>query len=386
MTKRALKLYLLVETYFQRRDEARYGIEALAQQGIEVEVWEIFRPFRRAYQRTYRPPDPSDYSRILRFESAAELYQAVARLPAGAPVIAPWGWSYHFGAWRLFRELTRRDAYFGAMVISTVAPLGRGFRLPTLRGMLNQIYARVPRGVCGTRPWRFLLLCGGDRLKHYAAAAPQADLIWTHALDFDLLLQSGASAGPQRAAHIVFLDEYVPFHPDYVLHGVPPPNTAAEYYPLLVRFFADLEKRLGLPVVIAAHPRADYGRHEDYFRGRSIIAGRTCELVRDAALVVTHSSVSNNFTVGYRKPVVVVTTDGLARSRYGPYIDQTARMLGCPRINLDETTALPSMPVVDEAKYREFHEAIIKRAGTPDENTWLVFGRHLRQRLPGGLA
>ena len=380
MTSLPPTVYLLVESHFQCRDYRRFGIEILQEQGIRVEVWEIFRPFRRHYAQSYRPPDPSEYPYIRRFERASDIYREIGRLGPTDVVIAPWGWANAWVAGGIFRGLASRDVYFGSVVMGTVAAFYR-FRLPSVSGLLSAFYRRIPHRVRRTRSWSFLLLCGGTVLQSYADLAPDAEYIWTHALDYDQVLASRREGADQRSQHIVFLDEYVPFHPDYLMHGFAAPNSAAEYYPKLTQLFSQLEKQLGLPVVIAAHPRSDYAVHPDFFGGRRVVRGQTCALVRDAALVLTHCSVANNFTVAYRKPVLVLTTKGLRESFYGPYIESTAATLGRPLIDLDkpasETIAIPP---VDEEKYRQYFRSIIKCEGTPQENTWRIFANYINSR------
>jgi hypothetical protein len=202
-------------------------------------------------------------------------------------------------------------------------------------------------------------------------------------LDYDLAMETGKTGGGENPRHVVFLDEYIPFHPDYLQDGIRAPCTADEYYPKLRTLFAEIERQSGLPVVIAAHPRARYREHPDFFQGRKIIQGQTCSLVRDAALVVTHASTSNNFTVIYRKPALVVTTDGLKQCYLGGYIEATARDLEAPVINLDEPWQLnpASLYQVEERARAKYFTQIIKRPGTAEGNTWQIFADYLKQRF-----
>ena len=151
--------------------------------------------------------------------------------------------------------------------------------------------------------------------------------------------------------------------------GIPAPNTADEYYPKINLLFEELERMLRLPVVIAAHPRAT-GNPAATFNGRTVISGNTCRLVRDAALVLTHCSTANNFTVIYKKPAVVVTTDGLERSFYGPYIQGMAKSLGAPLINMDHSwhLATEQLVLVNDTKREAFFSSQIKKPGTQTPN------------------
>ena len=56
---------------------------------------------------------------------------------------------------------------------------------------------------------------------------------------------------------IVFLDEYLPYHPDFDLLKMEKIN-ANQYYKELNNFFSKIEAHTSSRVVIAAHPKANY--------------------------------------------------------------------------------------------------------------------------------
>lgn len=374
------RIIFCVESFFQQRDYARFGIEILSNNGFQVEIWEIFRPFRPEYAKTYSPPDPSSYKYIKRFEQADDIYREIRHLGPHDAVLAPWGWSNVCMGAGIFRALASSGVYFGSVVMGTGMGLG-GNQARNLSSIADGIYRRFPHWLRRTRPFDYLFLCGGTALQTFTNLVPEAAHIWAHTLDYDLILESELKYMGERKKHIVFLDEYVPFHPDYSVHGIAAPNTAAEYYPKLTQLFLQLEEQLGLPVVIAAHPRANYSAHHDYFEGRRVVQGHTCALVRDSVLVLTHCSVANNFTIAFRKPALVLTTSGLTQSLYGPPIESMARMLGCPLINLDHLQdQIIRIPVLDEEKYSQYFNRIIKRDGTSRETAWQIFAKHLRNR------
>ena len=87
------------------------------------------------------------------------------------------------------------------------------------------------------------------------------------------------------------------------------PIDPERYFSSLNVYFARLEAVLGIRVVIAAHPKANY--QATRFDGRTIIAGRTPELVRDADLVISHHSTSISYAVLAEKPIVFVYTSDM---------------------------------------------------------------------------
>ncbi|MEK7783941.1 MAG: hypothetical protein AAB658_00780 [Chloroflexota bacterium] len=179
----------------------------------------------------------------------------------------------------------------------------------------------------------------------------------------------------------VFLDEYLPFHPDYDRLKLTPFSSAGAYYPGLRRFFGFLEREHGARIVIAAHPHSRYeDRPEDYFGGRPVVQGKTLELVRKAGFVIAHSSTALNFAVLFRKPVLFITTDSLQRSqRMARSIQAMAAWLGKTPVNVDAplNQDWKKELAVDTEAYARYREAYIKTAGSPDKPVWQIFADHL---------
>ena len=144
----------------------------------------------------------------------------------------------------------------------------------------------------GVRPASIALLAGqrSDDV-HFYPIGVNTKKIWLHLLDYDIYLkyrEEGADMTLGRYA--VFLDEYIPFHPDYQSMGVEPPASADEYYPKLCTFFEFIEKKFDLRVIVAAHPRSNYDLTKKYFGDRQVIKGKTTQLVKDSVFVIAHAS------------------------------------------------------------------------------------------------
>lgn len=110
--------------------------------------------------------------------------------------------------------------------------------------------------------------------------------------------------------YIVFLDQYTPFHNDYVLLGLKRPSEQ-EYFDLLLPFFDSIEKKTGLKVIISAHPSALGYKDHDYFSGRPVFYNSTAILVKHAEAVITHNTTSVSFPVVYNKPIIYTVMDNM---------------------------------------------------------------------------
>ncbi|MFA6432014.1 MAG: hypothetical protein WCV91_06530, partial [Candidatus Margulisiibacteriota bacterium] len=178
----------------------------------------------------------------------------------------------------------------------------------------------------------------------------------------------------------VFIDEYVPFHPDYLHMKVAPFSTAEDYYPGIRRFFDHIEKVSGAHIVIAAHPRSDYAKYPDFFGGRPIIKDKTVDLIKRSAFVVTHCSTAANFAILENKPLIFITTDSLEKSMQGGWIQSMAAWAGRNVINCDRfrDIDLKKEMTVDEAAYRTYKNAFIKKNGTEDLPFWQLFSERIK--------
>lgn len=120
-------------------------------------------------------------------------------------------------------------------------------------------------------------------------------------------LNSGNSGLVLPKDYIVFIDEYMPYHPDGQKLGLI--INPELYYKEVETFLRRVSEKLNLPVVIAAHPKADYKKHNECYRGMQIIQFATAELIKNARLVITHLSIAIGMILVCRKPFMVITTD-----------------------------------------------------------------------------
>lgn len=136
--------------------------------------------------------------------------------------------------------------------------------------------------------------------------------------------------------YIVFCDVFFPFHPDLVYYcnrqNLP---DGKKYQETMRHFFDYMEKTYNMPVVIAAHPKADY--NGDEFGKRRIIKYQTDNLVLNANMVVLHNSNSVSYSVLANKPIAFITTNEYESvPRLGPELSLLASTLKKHVYNLDK--------------------------------------------------
>ena len=394
------KIIFIVETKFQERDYRRYGIEVLESNGFEVKVWECSALLHAAYSKAYVPPDPHESEHLVRITDYKQLEQLAAALDSDTVVIEPRcrGRRYH----RLLRTLMWSKAKYGQIDFGLQPGHNRQFeksffsrmwgRIVTVvsspKTLLNRIYSKLPNRIKGLREFDFLILGGGEAIakRNHEINPIVTKWVWTHTLDYDLYLQIEAENPPPEidGDYIVYLDSYLPFHPTWQIMGRPAPVTPDRFYGQLRKLFDYLEAQLGMPVVIAAHPRSKYHEmEEDHFGGRMLKFGETAKLVRGARLSIGHFSTSNSYNVLYSKPVICVTTDELEASQFAGYVESMAKMLGSEPLNIDHDTSpeIKRCLHVSQQDYQTFYTQFIKKSGTPDVSSWQIVSNFIKSDL-----
>lgn len=383
-----MTLAFLFDYPISERDARRCGFDLLTQKGFSVEAWDVAPYIRPDVDRYVKVPDPLRSTPVRRMESAASTAAALAALPPTSFLFL--AVYYQWGSLSLYRAIGRYRLRYGVVVANALprpaARVGRDLLLRRLarvtpRKLVARAFGHLPLRALGVPPASLVVAGGEESLASQDGFYPIArstEVIWAHSLDYDQYLDEIAvprEVGPRQA---VFLDEYVPFHPDYHYLRMAAPSTPEAYYPRLCDYFAYLEREHGVEVVIAAHPRSEYEKHPDYFCGRPVIRGRTPELVRTSSLVIAHSSTALSYAVMFERPVVFVTTDAIDRTYLGAFSRDLASRFGSPRINLDQPPATwCGGSAIDRAAYARYRAAYIKKPGAAEARTWEIVSARL---------
>ena len=159
-------------------------------------------------------------------------------------------------------------------------------------------------------------------------------ILKTHSSDCELVLQSEdqlISDLPLRYA--IFLDEFVPYHPDHQILGIDYYVSPDPYYDELNKYFSWFESRYRLEIIIAAHPKSNYSSLTNPFNDRVVIHRKTPLLVSHAILCFTHCSTSISFAILNFKPVI-----SLFSSSYSPIFNRRiahmSKIIGTPLLDV----------------------------------------------------
>jgi len=143
------------------------------------------------------------------------------------------------------------------------------------------------------------------------------------------------------------------------------------YYKDLRVFFDQCESNIGVKILIAAHPKANYHGKENHFGGRKIYYGHnSAELIRQAQFLIMHYSTAINLALLFRKPIIFITSNQLNSLSIGKKIESISNKLSISLININEIKNKQEIPQINNRLYDAYINDFIKINGTKDLLFW----------------
>lgn len=348
------------------------SIPALAARGVPLEYWDL----SPAYFPQLALPGEISPAYARKFSSLGELRAALQ--PQAGEVFVMLINAFEPRLLGLMRLLTELGVKTGHLAVG-FSPQPSG--TPGERLLANLGHFISPAGImnfarykaCGLlrragyiKKFDAVFAAGEAAARAHAGAA--AEIVPFNHYDYDSYLLNSAAEEPLLAGkYCVFLDEYLPHHPDLDILGVEKID-AGRYYAALNGFFARLESRHGVEVAVAAHPKADYGQNP--FGGRKIFKGQTRKLVRYGEFSFAVGSNSSGFAAMYGKPVFFIYTEEIRRKykklKYDRYPFSCAAAFGSFACDIEAPGGAPAIPPVDAAKYAAYAREYLCAAGKCD--------------------
>ena len=193
-------------------------------------------------------------------------------------------------------------------------------------------------------------------------------LIKLHENDYDLYLKSSRKSKKNTSIpYLLFLDEGGAFHPDFIYQKVKCPLTPEIYYPEINRSLFNLAENLKLQPLVQLHPRVNGDNIKKYFQV-GISNESTIDAIRDASLIVAHSSTAIQMAVLFQKPIILLKTTQLLEYKSSKLlIKNFTKLLMCPCIWSNDANQILSIPNVHINSYLLYKNEYIKIQNTPNE-------------------
>ena len=378
---------------FGKRDYDRFGVETFINSRFDVQIWDMTDYFVPDYRQCAQAiPDPVDFAGLRLLERRVDILEAVDVLRPGTLIFS--FMNFDIMSFPILQALSKRGIPHAAFRINSVPAFGGEDANGSLWGRFRSLAAMTKHRLKHLNPARIrnyafklalsqknslaspaLFVVDGEKAYKAVIKAgnPVEKILKTHAFDYDLWMKTKKDPPLVEKPMVVFIDEGFPNHPDFAYMKIDPQVTADVYFPLLRRFFDEIERTLELNVVIAIHPRPQYNEPEKFFGNREMIRGRTVELVRDAEFVVLSCSTAVNFAVLFKKPTLFITTDQVNRN-YGKIIKTMAGYLESPLLNLNHAMEVKPDQVFNfsEAGYNRYRNEFIKMDDSPEKYFWEI--------------
>ena len=381
-------LIIIVAAPFGERDYKRYGIDIIKKNNLNVFVWNLSPILYPEVYQNMKLPDPINWSNLIDIHSREQFVSELKKFNNNSFIYLTI--SFSLATFSIYKNISKQkipysvtglnaQPIFGSLYPGTFAD--RLLKI-TPKKFFSKVLTGVPFELLGIKYASIVAVIAGKERFNRPEVSKTTPVIFTHSSDYDNYIEAN-SRDILMLRSIVYLDNYLPYHPDSLYSGERNPVSADIYHASLNRLFEKLERDTGLQVVIAAHPKSNYTGRLNPFNGREIIFGRTAELVKNSEIVVLNFSTSINYAILYNKPMIFFTTNELNNVLlYQRQISGLASLLDKKVLNIDEEEYeidKSELYKINIIKYNEYKNAYIKVDGSPELHSWLIICNAIKQ-------
>lgn len=187
--------------------------------------------------------------------------------------------------------------------------------------------------------------------------------IHCHSYDYYLYLlgNNRVESSANSNNTVIFLDQMLPIHPDYIILKLKNNINSRNYYKKLNDYFTFVENKLKVKVVIAAHPRSiAIENYSDLFQGRDVIIGNTNKLISKSLFTMTHCSTAINYSVINNKKIVYLLSSELVSLGMKNELELMSFETGGEIVNIDISDGYyQGCNIKNNEKYKEYKEKYI---------------------------
>jgi hypothetical protein len=134
--------------------------------------------------------------------------------------------------------------------------------------------------------------------------------------------------------YLVFIDQNLPYHLDFIRNNEKPYVSAQNYYASLNKFFDFVENKTNKEIVIALHPNSA----KNHQFNKKTFLGKTMNLIKFSEGVILHSSTAVSFAIIYNKPICMIETDEIVNSKMHSFNILMSNILKVPLFNIDRSS------------------------------------------------
>ena len=190
----------------------------------------------------------------------------------------------------------------------------------------------------------------------YEIEKVNSQIQYINTIDYDIYQKNNELKNEALEKYCVFLDEYLPYHPDFDLLNIRTISPDC-YYKSINTFFDQIEEKFNLKVLIAAHPKAILYKKINPFQGRQIVFNSTSKLVKFSEFIIAHNTTSISFAILNSKQILIVSTNDIKEKmpNYNILIENNSFVIGTNFTYIESFNKTNfDLPIINEFKYEKF--------------------------------
>lgn len=388
------KIIYLVCSHVSKRDFKRLGIKNWIDHGWKVEVFDITKFLFPSFSKYINENKfNADFEGLIVFQNINEVLSTLNNLKNKVVFIDIIGFS---SAEQRIRRVARDHGVLVRLKLGSIPePKYKKNTLNLFRLIKNPItlvekliffFKKKIEKIVAKKYFPDYFVVGG--IKSMSDINDKnTSIIKAHNLDYDFFIHEKQVKLNKKTNSIAFIDGGGAYHSDDIRLGLTPSVTADNYYPVINRGLHEIEKSLKLNIKIAAHPKSNFAITQKKYN-HPIFENNTFELIRDADVVVSHSSTSLQWAVIMKKPIIFVTTDEIENAPYAKSfknsIYEFATIIGKRVVNLSQLSSVNNWKDylnVDDEKYEKYIENYVKTKGSPEKLVWNIVIEYIEKDL-----
>lgn len=344
------KLVIASTNALDKRINQLFTTRELVGRGINVEYWDVSA-------LTYNikmPLDQVEGIKMVSFKTHKDLEAYIKHNHSSKTLYLVY-MNYCYKTAFLYRILSRYNqdmAYCVNGVLPPLNSLSGKFRNIKISKVLKNRFASLLKNTKLFAPLKYQLNTCKDAEVDYKIDA-KTKIIPFNSTDWGTAQQ--IEDFKIEEPYVVFIDEYLPLHPDKSITGLE--NIDIDrYYSSVNNVFSLIEKQMKCKVVIAAHPIAQAYKKNNPFDGREIYFYKTNSLVKRSVGVISHCSTAFSFVALFNKPLIVLTSDDIKIHMFiiHEFCSVYSTILGAKLVNMDHLPSELKFSKVDKERYSAY--------------------------------
>ena len=355
------KLIVVWPYRFRDFDWQRFELEFLSEY-LEVHVHELIDALTPEFSAAYA--NQSESMHVTRFSSLKQWRREFKNISNDAIVFShlrPVNFQLFLACLQLRVSRAKIVAFStGGVSFSSVRVNPDKRDLPE---SIKQILHFVRRNLLRVVMPNFVVVGGSEEVKRVRRDFPRSTkIVLANSSDFSTTIRLAKSVLDVLPSAI-YLDTGFPGFPrDEIIEKTSEMVKAEDWYPILNRFFDDIEKSLDLKVSVCVHPKHIGRDHQPLFGQRETLGGQTAEVVSQSKLVIATNSTAISYAIAFAKPLVLVTSDKIENSpdQYkSSLIKNISRDTGATIFNIDRQYSAQEIKAaltIDHDRYETYKQ------------------------------